>query len=233
MAAEGTANTTVVYAGGDQTVHGHALDTTLNGGYQYVHNGGTASGTVVNSDGWQIIKEGGLADFTTVNQKGKLQVNAGGTATNVTLKQGGALVTSTAATVLGSNRLGNFTVENGKADGVVLESGGRPDVLEGHSARKHWWMTAVPAVSAGGKATGVTMTSGGALIADSGATVEGPMPAVSSVLMAYPVRPAACCWKMAAALRLMPGTGQQHHCRTSWNTDAGCRGKSEWQNTAQ
>ncbi len=39
VAVEGTANTTVVYAGGDQTVHGHALDTTLNGGYQYVHNG--------------------------------------------------------------------------------------------------------------------------------------------------------------------------------------------------
>ncbi|MCF1577683.1 AIDA repeat-containing protein, partial [Escherichia coli] len=72
VAVEGTANTTVVYAGGDQTVHGHALDTTLNGGYQYVHNGGTASDTVVNSDGWQIVKEGGLADFTTVNQKGKL-----------------------------------------------------------------------------------------------------------------------------------------------------------------
>ena len=174
VAAEGTANTTVVYAGGDQTVHGHALDTTLNGGYQYVHNGGTASDTVVNSDGWQIIKEGGLADFTTVNQKGKLQVNAGGTATNVTLTQGGALVTSTAATVTGSNRLGNFTVENGNADGVVLESGGRLDVLEGHSA----WKTLVDdggtlAVSAGGKATDVTMTSGSALIADSGATVEG------------------------------------------------------------
>ena len=174
VAAEGTSNTTVVYAGGDQTVHGHALDTTLNGGYQYVHNGGTASDTVVNSDGWQIIKEGGLADFTTVNQKGKLQVNAGGTATNVTLTQGGALVTSTAATVTGSNRLGNFTVENGNADGVVLESGGRLDVLEGHSA----WKTLVDdggtlAVSAGGKATDVTMTSGSALIADSGATVEG------------------------------------------------------------
>lgn len=136
VAAEGTANTTVVYAGGDQTVHGHALDTTLNGGYQYVHNGGTASGTVVNSDGWQVVKDGAVAENTTVNQKGKLQVNAGGTATHVTLKQGGALVTSTAATVLGSNRLGNFTVENGKADGVVLESGGRLDVLEGHSAQK-------------------------------------------------------------------------------------------------
>ena len=71
-------------------------------------------------------------------------MNAGGTATNVTLKQGGALVTSTAATVTGSNRLGNFAVENGKADGVVLESGGRLDVLESHSSRKHWWMTAEP-----------------------------------------------------------------------------------------
>ncbi|MCV5933758.1 autotransporter adhesin family protein, partial [Escherichia coli] len=129
VTTEVTANTTVVYAGGDQTVHGHALDTTLNGGYQYVHNGGTASGTVVNSDGWQIIKEGGLADFTIVNQKGKLQVNAGGTATNVTLKQGGALVTSTAATVTGINRLGAFSVVEGKADNVVLENGGRLDVL--------------------------------------------------------------------------------------------------------
>ncbi|EON5346416.1 AIDA repeat-containing protein, partial [Escherichia coli] len=130
VAAEGTANTTVVYAGGDQTVHGYALDTTLNGGNQYVHNGGTASDTVVNSDGWQVVKDGAVAENTTVNHKGKLQVNAGGVAVDVTQNQGGALVTSTAATVLGSNRLGNFAVENGKADGVVLESGGRLDVLE-------------------------------------------------------------------------------------------------------
>ncbi|WP_204282160.1 AIDA repeat-containing protein, partial [Serratia marcescens] len=92
-------------------------------------------------------------------------VNSGGTATNGTLTQGGELVSSTAATVSGSNRLGNFTVVNCKADGVVLESGGRLDVLEGHSAQK----TRVDdggtlAVSAGGKATDVTMTSGGALI---------------------------------------------------------------------
>lgn len=170
----GIARDTLIHVGGDQSVHGRALNTILNGGYQYVHKDGLALNTVINEGGWQIIKEGGLADFTTVNQKGKLQVNAGGTATHVTLKQGGALVTSTAATVLGSNRLGNFTVENGKADGVVLESGGRLDVLEGHSAQK----TRVDdggtlAVSAGGKATDVTMTSGGALIADSGATVEG------------------------------------------------------------
>ncbi|MBB8519151.1 AIDA repeat-containing protein, partial [Escherichia coli] len=109
--------------GGDQTVHGHALDTTLNGGYQYVHNGGTASGTVVNSDGWQVIKEGGSAAHTTINQKGKLQVNAGGKAADVTQNTGGALVTSTAATVTGINRLGAFSVVEGKADNVVLENG--------------------------------------------------------------------------------------------------------------
>ncbi|HDD9602301.1 TPA: autotransporter adhesin Ag43, partial [Escherichia coli] len=133
-----------------------------------------ASGTVVNSDGWQIIKEGGLADFTTVNQKGKLQVNAGGTATNVTLKQGGALVTSTAATVLGSNRLGNFSVENGMADNVVLENGGRLDVLSGHTATNtHVDEGGTLDVRSGGTATTVSMRAGSVLLADSGASISG------------------------------------------------------------
>ncbi|EEZ2186656.1 calcium-binding autotransporter Cah [Escherichia coli] len=170
----GLARDTLIYAGGDQSVHGRALNTTLNGGYQYVHRDGLALNTVINEGGWQVVKAGGAAGNTTINQNGELRVHAGGEATAVTQNTGGALVTSTAATVIGTNRLGNFTVENGKADGVVLESGGRLDVLEGHSAQK----TRVDdggtlAVSAGGKATDVTMTSGGALIADSGATVEG------------------------------------------------------------
>ncbi|EFL2985867.1 autotransporter adhesin Ag43 [Escherichia coli] len=170
----GLARDTLIYAGGDQSVHGRALNTTLNGGYQYVHRDGLALNTVINEGGWQVVKAGGAAGNTTINQNGELRVHAGGEATAVTQNTGGALVTSTAATVIGTNRLGNFTVENGKADGVVLESGGRLDVLEGHSAQK----TRVDdggtlAVSAGGKATDVTITSGGALIADSGATVEG------------------------------------------------------------
>ncbi|EJN5567560.1 autotransporter adhesin Ag43, partial [Escherichia coli] len=33
----GIARDTLIYAGGDQSVHGRALNTTLNGGYQYVH----------------------------------------------------------------------------------------------------------------------------------------------------------------------------------------------------
>ncbi|HFO4306296.1 TPA: calcium-binding autotransporter Cah, partial [Escherichia coli] len=170
----GLARDSLIYAGGDQSVHGRALNTTLNGGYQYVHRDGLALNTVINEGGWQVVKAGGAAGNTTINQNGELRVHAGGEATAVTQNTGGALVTSTAATVTGTNRLGNFTVENGKADGVVLESGGRLDVLESHSAQN----TLVDdggtlAVSAGGKATSVTITSGGALIADSGATVEG------------------------------------------------------------
>lgn len=170
----GIARDTLIYAGGDQSVHGRTLNTTLNGGYQYVHKDGLALNTVINEGGWQIVKAGGAVGNTTINQNGELRVHAGGEATAVTQNTGGALVTSTAATVTGTNRLGHFSVGNGMADNVVLENGGRLDVLEGHSA----WKTRVDdggtlAVSAGGKATGVTMTSGGALIADSGATVEG------------------------------------------------------------
>ena len=172
--SSGIARDTLIYAGGDQSVHGKALNTTLNGGYQYVHKDGLALNTVINEGGWQVVKAGGAAGNTTINQNGELRVHAGGEATAVIQNTGGALVTSTAATVTGTNRLGNFSVGNGMADNVVLENGGRLDVLEGHSAQN----TLVDdggtlAVSAGGKATGVTMTSGGALIADSGATVEG------------------------------------------------------------
>ncbi|WP_236286288.1 calcium-binding autotransporter Cah [Escherichia coli] len=170
----GLARDTLIYAGGDQSVHGRALNTTLNGGYQYVHRDGLALNTVINEGGWQVVKAGGAAGNTTINQNGELRVHAGGEATAVTQNTGGALVTSTAATVIGTNRLGHFSVGNGMADNVVLENGGRLDVLESHSAQN----TLVDdggtlAVSAGGKATDVTITSGGALIADSGATVEG------------------------------------------------------------
>ncbi|ELB6907636.1 autotransporter adhesin Ag43 [Escherichia coli] len=172
--SSGIARDTLIYAGGDQSVHGKALNTTLNGGYQYVHKDGLALNTVINEGGWQVVKAGGAAGNTTINQNGELRVHAGGEATAVIQNTGGALVTSTAATVTGTNRLGNFSVGNGMADNVVLENGGRLDVLESHSAQN----TLVDdggtlAVSAGGKATGVTMTSGSALIADSGATVEG------------------------------------------------------------
>ncbi|EPX0647920.1 AIDA repeat-containing protein, partial [Escherichia coli] len=86
--SSGMARDTLIYAGGDQTVHGEAHNTRLEGGNQYVHNGGTATETLINRDGWQVIKEGGTAAHTTINQKGKLQVNAGGKASDVTQNTG-------------------------------------------------------------------------------------------------------------------------------------------------
>ncbi|EIQ9625226.1 autotransporter adhesin Ag43 [Escherichia coli] len=174
IAGEGMAGETTIQAGGDQSVHGHALSTTLNGGNQYVHQGGVAQNTVINDGGWQVVKTGAVAENTTINQKGKLQVNAGGKATAVTQNTGGALVTGTAATVSGTNRAGHFSVADGKADGVLLESGGRLDVLNGHTATD----TRVDdggtlAVLTGGTATTVSMGRGGMLLADSGATVSG------------------------------------------------------------
>ncbi len=172
--SSGMARDTLIYAGGDQTVHGEAHNTRLEGGNQYVHKYGLALNTVINEGGWQVIKEGGTTAHTTINQKGKLQVNAGGKASDVTQNTGGALVTSTAATVTGTNRLGAFSVVAGKADNVVLENGGRLDVLSGHTATN----TRVDDggtldVRNGGAATTVSMGNGGVLLADSGAAVSG------------------------------------------------------------
>ncbi|ENB3504680.1 autotransporter adhesin Ag43 [Escherichia coli] len=169
---EGTANTTVVYAGGDQTVHGHALDTTLNGGYQYVHNGGTASDTVVNSDGWQIVKEGGLADFTTVNQKGRLQVNAGGTATTVSMGNGGVLLTDSGAAVSGTRSDGKaFSIGGGQADALMLEKGSSFTLNAGDTATD----TTVNGglfTARGGTLAGTTTLNNGAILTLSGKTVN-------------------------------------------------------------
>ncbi|MBJ0326284.1 autotransporter adhesin family protein, partial [Escherichia coli] len=134
--SSGIARDTLIYTGGDQTVHGEAHNTRLEGGNQYVHKYGLALNTVINEGGWQVVKAGGTAGNTTINQNGELRVHAGGEASDVTQNTGGALVTSTAATVTGTNRLGAFSVVEGKADNVVLENGGRLDVLSGHTATR-------------------------------------------------------------------------------------------------
>lgn len=173
---QGTASATTINAGGDQSVHGSAENTMLNGGYQYVHSGAVATDTIINSGGWQVVKDGARVSDTTVSNSGKLSVASGGKASDVIFNAGGALVTNTAADVSGTNRLGSFSVDSvsGNAINVVLENGGRLDVLTGDSADG----TTVDkggmlAVDNGGMATNVTMNDGGALIADSGSTVSG------------------------------------------------------------
>ena len=176
IAAGGLTTGTVIKAGGDQSVHGSANTTRLDGGYQYVHAGASASDTVINAGGWQVVKSGATADNTTVNADGKLQVGAGGNATNVTQNAGGALVTNTSATVSGTNSLGNFSVDaaNASATNVLLENGGRLDVLGNGSADTTTVnQGGILAVATGGKAQNIVMHDGGVLIADTGATVSG------------------------------------------------------------
>ncbi|WP_370550512.1 autotransporter adhesin family protein [Edwardsiella tarda] len=176
IGVSGMSTGTTIYEGGDQSVHGQAKNTVLNGGFQYVHSGAAATDTVINGGGWQVMKDGATADNTTVNNGGKLSVAAGGRATNSIINAGGALVSSTAADVSGTNRLGNFVIDSatGHASGVVLENGGRLDVLSGDSADTTTVDKAgTLAVATGGVATHVTLHSGSALIADSGSTVSG------------------------------------------------------------
>ncbi len=40
----------------DRAFRGRAVNTTLNGGEQWVHEDGIATGTVINEKGWQAIK---------------------------------------------------------------------------------------------------------------------------------------------------------------------------------
>ncbi|CAI6207936.1 hypothetical protein DJICPGNB_22340 [Escherichia coli] len=40
----------------DQSLQGQAVNTTLNGGEQWVHEGGIATGTVINEKGWQATQ---------------------------------------------------------------------------------------------------------------------------------------------------------------------------------
>lgn len=173
---QGTVVATTVNAGGDQSVHGSAENTTLNGGYQYVHSGAAATDTVINNGGWQVVKDGAQVSDTTVNNSGRLSVVAGGKASDVIINAGGALVTNTAADVSGTNRLGSFSVDSvsGNASNVVLENGGRLDVLTDNAADTTMVdKGGVLAVNNGGTATNVTINEGGALIADSGSTVSG------------------------------------------------------------
>jgi antigen 43 len=85
-------------------------------------------------------------------------------------------VTNTSATVSGTNSLGNFSVDaaNASATNVLLENGGRLDVLGNGSADTTTVnQGGILAVATGGKAQNIVMHDGGVLIADTGATVSG------------------------------------------------------------
>ncbi|HBP8154161.1 TPA: autotransporter adhesin Ag43 [Escherichia coli] len=147
--AGGSVSDTVISAGGGQSLQGQAVNTTLNGGEQWVHEGGIATGT--------------------------LAVSAGGKATDVTMTSGGALIADSGATVEGTNASGKFSIDgiSGQASGLLLENGGSFTVNAGGQAGN----TTVGhrgtlTLAAGGSLSGRTQLSKGASMVLNGDVVS-------------------------------------------------------------
>lgn len=170
-----------------------AENTTINnGGVQQVAEGGLAVNSSVNNGGRLelLVKNtfyqndvdtgipavGGIAKGVNVASGGLIYAGVGTTATEVTIQSGGKLQASTGATVMGTNSLGRFSIDaaTGHASHVLLDKGGRLDVLENGTADNTTVNNGgILAVENGGQAYNTVMNAGGVLIADTQAVVSG------------------------------------------------------------
>ncbi|EJK3498871.1 autotransporter outer membrane beta-barrel domain-containing protein, partial [Salmonella enterica] len=114
---------------------GQASKTVLNSGaLQSVSSGGGASETIINDGGVQIVYGGGVATGSLVQNGGLLRVDDQGQALDVSISKGGNIITSTGATVTGTNALGSFSIAGNTATNMLLENGGLLAVLAGNTA---------------------------------------------------------------------------------------------------
>ncbi|UQD75602.1 AIDA repeat-containing protein [Bradyrhizobium japonicum] len=147
----GTANDTIVHAGGQQHVYfgGSANGSTVEAsGYQDVYAnstvtnvslsgnqqvlaGGTAIDTTVYSGGYQYVGDGGTSAGTLVKTGGFQYIDAGGSASDTVIDGGFQYVdgTATGGSVGGGNSQGG-----GVATGVTVKNGGAQHVYHGGSA---------------------------------------------------------------------------------------------------
>lgn len=185
IAAGGLATSTVIKADGDQSVHGSAINTLLEGGFQYVHEGASAEGTVISQNGWQVVKNGATATDTTIlngtgtevangNSASSQSVQAGGSALNTTIgddSPSGELLTDLSYQMVDGGRTENTTINNGgvqsvfaggTAIGSVVNRGGRLEV-------SIWQDEPVAGKTAvAGSANNVTVEADGILSVDAG-----------------------------------------------------------------
>ncbi|MBT1917315.1 AIDA repeat-containing protein [Enterobacter hormaechei subsp. xiangfangensis] len=185
IAAGGLATSTVIKADGDQSVHGSAINTLLEGGFQYVHEGARAEGTVISQNGWQVVKNGATATDTTIlngtgtevangNSASSQSVQAGGSALNTTIgddSPSGELLTDLSYQMVDGGRAENTTINNGgvqsvfaggTAIGSVVNRGGRLEV-------SIWQDEPVAGKTAvAGSANNVTVEADGILSVDAG-----------------------------------------------------------------
>ncbi|HGU0999305.1 TPA: autotransporter adhesin AIDA-I, partial [Escherichia coli] len=154
----GVATSTVANNEGREYVlsGGVANNTILNSGsLQSVSSGGNAVATVINEGGAQFVYAGGSVTGTAIKNGGLIRVDSDAKALDISLGSGGNLITSTGATITGTNRYGVFSVSQNIASNVVLENGG------------------LLAVTSGGTATDTTVNSAGRLRIDDGGILNG------------------------------------------------------------
>ncbi|KAB3082327.1 autotransporter outer membrane beta-barrel domain-containing protein, partial [Escherichia coli] len=107
---------------------------------------------------------GGTAKNTTIEAGGTLGVLDGGKATGVEQQEGAILIATTDkdTVVSGENTLGEFSIENGQAENVLLENGGQLTVVDGTSATGTTLReSGYQYVESGGTATGTIIENGG------------------------------------------------------------------------
>ncbi|HHN6585692.1 TPA: AIDA repeat-containing protein, partial [Escherichia coli] len=117
---------------------------------------GKAEKVLLENGGRLTVVNGTTANNTTIRDGGTLEVWSGGNATGVKQEEGAALIatTFTGTVVKGQNENGEFSIENGQAEKVLLENGGLLTVVNGTTANN------------------TTIRDGGKLIVNDGGTTR-------------------------------------------------------------
>jgi autotransporter passenger strand-loop-strand repeat protein len=167
-----------------------------NGGELDVLSGNSAIDTIIASGGYLAVSSGGAASSTTISSGG-MAVIMGGTVDGIDQQSGGAIYAGTDATITGGTNTrtdghdafsiaggiaSNFLLENGggliissgnSAIDTVIASGGYQYVSSGGAASNTTISSGGTAVVAGGTVNGIDQQSGGAICADTDATIAG------------------------------------------------------------
>jgi len=153
-----------------QTVTGE----TVGSGTQSIIDSGIANSTTISDSGYQNISSGGVTNSTVINSGGEQNVSSGGGANSTTINSGGCqyVFSGGAASDTILNYYGEQDVfSGGTASNTTINSGGRQGVWSGGTASNTTINSSGAAVITGGTVNGINQQSGGAIRADTSATI--------------------------------------------------------------
>ena len=161
-------------------------------GTQHIVNGGVANSTTINtggflgSDGRQDVEDGGVANSTTINFGGRQIVSSGGTANSTTINDGRQDVLNDGVankTILNFNcyqcvssgGVANYTTINSGGEQFVLNDGMANFTTISSGGVVNFWVEIPMGFGEfeSGYANVINQQAGGAIIADTTATITG------------------------------------------------------------